>query len=50
MGVEIDITPAMIEAGVEAYLQWENSEDQQIENGVRLILEAALRAASDLSE
>lgn len=50
MGIEIDITPEMIKAGVEAYRQWEDSEDPQIENAVRLILSAALRAAGGESE
>lgn len=50
MGIELDITPAMIKAGVEAYHEWEDSDDPQIEDAVRLILEAGLRAANELSE
>lgn len=50
MAIEIDITPAMVNAGVEAYREWEESDDPQIEDAVRLILEAGLRAANELSE
>lgn len=50
MGIEIDITPAMIKAGVAAYREWEESDDPQIEDAVRLVLEAGLRAANELSE
>ena len=50
MGIEIDITPEMIKAGVAAYREWEDSDDPQIEDAVRLILTAALGVAGDLSE
>lgn len=50
MSVEIEITPAMIKAGAEAYREWEESDDPQIEDAVRLILAAGLRAANELSE
>ena len=50
MGIEIEITPEMVQAGVKAYEQWEDSGDPQIETAVRLILAAALRAAGGQSE
>ena len=50
MGIEIEITPEMIAAGIEAYHEWEDSDDPQIEDAVRLIIEAALRAAGGASE
>jgi hypothetical protein len=50
MGIEIEITADMVEAGVQAYREWEESEDTQIEHAVRLILAAALQAAGGESE
>lgn len=44
---EVEVTPAMVAAGVSAYLAWSESDDPYIRNLVRWVLFAAIEASPD---